>query len=68
MSMMDDIFDVRDALKDKPELASFDRITEHLYMLEQAHEEAMTALDAIRAGARTIIKLINPTTERTPHE
>lgn len=66
MSLMDDVFDIRAALEGKPERAAFDRFCERMWELEEAHNEAMDALDAIRAGARTIVKLINPKQESEP--
>ena len=68
MSLMDDVFDIRDALKGKPEQATFDRFCERMWELEEAHNEAMDVIDTLRAGARTLVKLINPTEYRNNHD
>lgn len=58
MSLMDDAFDVRAVLEGKPEQAIFDRLCERMWELEEAHNEAMTVIDAIRNGARIIAKMV----------
>lgn len=54
MSLMDDIFDVRDALKNKPERASFSRIEKALDEAEQERDKAMGIVRGIRSGIEAL--------------
>lgn len=58
MSLQDDIFDVRDALKKRPEAKGFDRIVEALNYAETTADEATKDLSAIRNGLRALKKLM----------
>ncbi|RWH50279.1 MAG: hypothetical protein E5V72_01400 [Mesorhizobium sp.] len=51
MALQDDIFDVRDALKDT---RAFDRIIEHLNSVEQVAENSTKVLGALAAGLRAV--------------
>lgn len=68
MSLMDDVFDIRAALKGKPEQAMFDRMCDRMWELEEAHNEAMDVIDTLRAGARTFVKLINSAEKELSHD
>jgi hypothetical protein len=50
MSLQDDIFDVRDALKKKPEAASFARIEGRFNELEQEYEKAMVVVRGVNSA------------------
>lgn len=51
MSIMDDVFDVREALKGKPEQKAFKRIEDALWRMENALSERNSTLEALRRGA-----------------
>lgn len=55
MSLQDDIFDVREALKkSKPDLRAFDRIVEHMNSVEQVADNSTKVLGAIAEGMRAL--------------
>lgn len=58
MSLQDDIFDVRDALKKLPEAKGFDRIVEALNYYEVEYDKAAADLSAIRNGLRVLKKFM----------
>jgi hypothetical protein len=57
MSIQDDIFDVQDALKDKPEAEAFERIYDHIGKVETRLLKAETTLDTIQDGAAALLSL-----------
>lgn len=54
MALQDDIFDVIDVLKGKPESKSFTRILNHLRIVEQRDETQEKVLSALGAGLRAV--------------
>lgn len=59
MGLQDDIFDVKDALKRKPEVAkSFERFCEYFYELEITVENQQKILSDIRNGALALKELL----------
>lgn len=54
MALQDDIFDVQDALKGKPESKSFNRIIKHLNAIETNYETQEKVLSALGAGLRAL--------------
>lgn len=57
MSLQDDIFDVRDALKNLPEKQSFERIEKYLNSLEEANDEMIEFINGLKSGAKALRKL-----------
>jgi hypothetical protein len=54
MGIQDDIFDVSDALKNKPEAKAFKRIVKYLAMLEKTDDENSNILSRLRDGFAAI--------------
>jgi hypothetical protein len=58
MAMQDDIFDVEDALKGKPEAASFDRIYTRFCRMEEENINLNRVFAALKEGARAVKYLL----------
>ena len=60
MSIQDDIFDVTDALEDKPESEAFERIMKRFYQLETVNESLAKYVNEINSAADVFARLLKP--------
>jgi hypothetical protein len=65
MSIQDDIFDVADALKGKPEAEAFDRICQHYFEVENNEEINGRILADIGRGLSALMAVYIDEKERT---
>lgn len=54
MSLQDDIFDIQDALKGKPELKTFKKVMKFYSAMEAEHDNNLKILDAVSTGIRAL--------------
>lgn len=59
MALQDDIFDITDALKGKPEKKLFESLCQRFFETETELEKACDALNDIRRGWRAFQMIIN---------